>query len=888
MKDKYNKALLDLVVKTANDLGKHHADTTLGLVSDEMDSRFIAHGKNVDDVVELVADIDKNQNEFELEIKEVLLQLSGIEQSCKDFTLSVASEASESFDNVRVDIDGLNDALVELSLIVDSNENINALASGLKELTEKRDKTDVLNSDTFEKVATDLVKLHESICHIADDVAGNDEALIERIGNVDKTLTSAIDSFDVAISSVKSESDKSIQNILQDMVSANEKLSNLKSNIAVCGEDISTLSNETNVKLDILRDNDVEIKESISGIENSISASSDIITGLSESIAKSNSDIVKCDKKLEDLSSDFDTANANANELVNEITKSLEAYSDDLTNLAESNSAMLKDIDDITTALSEQFSELKNESFLSSDKIDTKFAEIKLSLVESDITRTESLKDIVQKHATDIQKELDDNFKEYRRNIGNQVEASNKLVVDNVDKMLSADKQMLNRAKQWESGVEYGQSVIVRNLAGIWQSRCPTTDEPTADSNDWYCISSGIHKATTLKDHLNGVETIIGIHDSLGNIHELTIPVATIRYLKGVYQEFVEYDHLDSIMKDGCRWVATKDNPQGEPGSDDADWQVLTMRGPKGMKGATGERGPKGKIGDKGATGDKGDTGATPEMSTIIKALVDFESPDGSQAIRRARGHWKLGNKYQPGDVANVGRGLFLALRNNDGTETPGSSTEDWLLLIEASAGGSPGALGTIDKLYMTESPLLEPPVPGVLEHNDGHLYFTDGQRVALVGSDGIKIDTSTVVNTVVETTIYSNLFAANSLHSDMRVLASISGAFSTDSASESLTLQFKLNGVAVHTIIVTPANGTDIAWRAIHEGTIRIAGASGKYIDFSEFSESGVMPIFSASPTLFDIDTTQTTLYEITATWGAAKAGNSFTCTQGDLTYKH
>ena len=294
-----------------------------------------------------------------------------------------------------------------------------------------------------------------------------------------------------------------------------------------------------------------------------------------------------------------------------------------LITAAETNNESLRDdLEKISTALSEQFSELKNESFLSADKIDTKFAEIRLAMVEADVQRTAAVKEVILEQGNAIQKDLEESFKEYRRNIGNQVETSNKLVTDNVDKMLATDKQLLARAKQWESGVEYGPSVIVRNLGGVWQSRDATYDEPTAESADWYCLSSSFHKASVVKQQENGVETVIGIHDSLGNIHELSIPVPSIRYLKGVYEPDTTYDHLDSIMKDGCRWVATKDGPEGVPGEDDADWQVLTMRGPKGFKGATGERGPKGKTGEKGGKGDTGKTGERGPAGPAGKAKI--------------------------------------------------------------------------------------------------------------------------------------------------------------------------------------------------------------------------------------------------------------------------
>jgi len=196
--------------------------------------------------------------------------------------------------------------------------------------------------------------------------------------------------------------------------------------------------------------------------------------------------------------------------------------------------------------------------------------------------------------------------------------------------------------------------------------------------------------------------------------------------------------------------------------------------------------------------------------------------------------------------------------------------------------------LGSSGKIYLTESALLNPLVDGVIEYNAGHLYFTDGDRYALIGSAGVKTTTTTVENTVTETTVYSHTFPANTLHLDMRIVFSLCGAFAAASASETLTIRYKLAGTTLHTEIITPTNGANTAWKAQYNGTVRSTGATGTLIDFSEFLESGVAPLFAAEFIEHTIDTTTAALYEVTVQWGLAKAGNSFSCTQGDLTFKH
>ena len=256
-----------------------------------------------------------------------------------------------------------------------------------------------------------------------------------------------------------------------------------------------------------------------------------------------------------------------------------------------------------------------------------------------------------------------------------------------------------------------------------------------------------------------------------------------------------------------------------------------------------------------------------------------------------------IGIGYRAGYFVNIGSGnVFLGNEAGSGVNT---SNELFINNSQSSAPLIWGNFSTLDitlnadveiigTLKLEEQPLLIVPVNGILEYSNGHLLFTHGDRFAFVGNTGTKLTTTTASNTVAETTIFSYTLPADTLHADMRTIFSMLGAFSTDSAAESFDLKFKIGGVLIHTITVNPANGTDIAWRSLYEATIRTAGAAGTFIDFSEFSESGMFPLFVAETTTHNIDTTVDRLFEVTVTWGNAKAGNSFSCTQGDLTYKH
>lgn len=197
-----------------------------------------------------------------------------------------------------------------------------------------------------------------------------------------------------------------------------------------------------------------------------------------------------------------------------------------------------------------------------------------------------------------------------------------------------------------------------------------------------------------------------------------------------------------------------------------------------------------------------------------------------------------------------------------------------------AAAGKAP--------LKFTAGPLLTVKEDGAMEFFDGHFYLTSGDRGAINNTVAVKTTTTTVVNSTTETVIHSHLFAANSFHSDQRIILSFSGSMSAAGGGESLTMRFKLDGVVIHSFVVTPKAGSDRGWRGAHEVTIRSIGVAGTHIDLSEFYESGQSPEIESQLSAHTIDTTADTLYELTAQWGAAKSGNSFSVTQADITYRH
>ena len=178
-------------------------------------------------------------------------------------------------------------------------------------------------------------------------------------------------------------------------------------------------------------------------------------------------------------------------------------------------------------------------------------------------------------------------------------------------------------------------------------------------------------------------------------------------------------------------------------------------------------------------------------------------------------------------------------------------------------------------------------PADGDMEYMDGHWYVTNGARHVLSTCAGVKTTTTTVTNTTTETQVYAYTFAANELHADERIRFTMDGVYSNASASDDFTIRFKVGGVTVHSIARSGGNVTDAGWEAVYKGTIRTDGASGTFVDFAKFLD-GTNSYAVGETTTHSIDTTGTVLFEVTVQWDAAKAGNTFSCTQGDLAFKH
>jgi len=205
-------------------------------------------------------------------------------------------------------------------------------------------------------------------------------------------------------------------------------------------------------------------------------------------------------------------------------------------------------------------------------------------------------------------------------------------------------------------------------------------------------------------------------------------------------------------------------------------------------------------------------------------------------------------------------------------------STEGQLNLIAGTTTQAP--------LHFTNGSLLTTPSAGSMEYANGHWYITNGARHSLSSTAGVL--TSTVTTTLATyVSLYSYTFAANELHADERITFDIAGAVSAATGSETVTFDFRVAGVSLHTLAIVLKNSTNIGWEAKFQGTIRTVGVTGSFIDYGTVRTDNFSSSFGDTATTA-IDTTVPVVFEVFVKFGTAKAGNSLSCTQGSLRFEH
>lgn len=200
----------------------------------------------------------------------------------------------------------------------------------------------------------------------------------------------------------------------------------------------------------------------------------------------------------------------------------------------------------------------------------------------------------------------------------------------------------------------------------------------------------------------------------------------------------------------------------------------------------------------------------------------------------------------------------------------------------------------TLKKLVCTpvqllSKTLLVTPIAGMIEY-DGRYYLTNkglGRR-GVATSNSLKVDTTTVTNTTVETEILSHTYGADELQAAGAVAFNLSGSFSNASAADNFVIRIKIGGVTTQTINRVGGLQTNAGWEITYKSTLRTEGVSGTFTDSIVYMGNGILPIAVSDPTLHTINTTIPTVFSATIQWANAKAGNTLSCTQAGALFTH
>jgi len=257
-----------------------------------------------------------------------------------------------------------------------------------------------------------------------------------------------------------------------------------------------------------------------------------------------------------------------------------------------------------------------------------------------------------------------------------------------------------------------------------------------------------------------------------------------------------------------------------------------------------------------------------PHQVTAIQVGAPDLQTMTDNAVFRANG---TTGQYQNSDVyiddlGNVGIGVV----------SPTSA-------LELKAGTA-----TVSPLKFNSGTLMTVPEKGAFEFFDDHLYFSKraGIRYGTVLANGVKTTTTTVTNTTTETDIFTQTWPANTFHADEVIEIVLSGTFTNASASDDFTVRVDVGGI-VHTFARAGGNETDAGWEIVARFIIRTIGATGTYVDFIKYTENG-NTVYASAHQEHTFNSTISNDFSVSVQWVNAKAGNTFSCTQGFVRYNH
>jgi len=195
---------------------------------------------------------------------------------------------------------------------------------------------------------------------------------------------------------------------------------------------------------------------------------------------------------------------------------------------------------------------------------------------------------------------------------------------------------------------------------------------------------------------------------------------------------------------------------------------------------------------------------------------------------------------------------------------------------------------GTADSppLKITEGVATTAAEKGAIEYHNDRMYITNvSTRRAIDRTNDVILETTTVADTVTETTIYTGNIGAGDLKAGNILKLHANGVLSTATAADDITIRVYLGASEVLAFNPAIGNVTNAHWHIDGDMTVRTVGAGGTMAYHLD-------ALISASETYVigtdSVNTTITENFTVTVEWDNAKAGNTISIYQGYTEWKN
>ncbi|MHA1304300.1 MAG: hypothetical protein ACTSPI_11435 [Candidatus Heimdallarchaeaceae archaeon] len=229
-----------------------------------------------------------------------------------------------------------------------------------------------------------------------------------------------------------------------------------------------------------------------------------------------------------------------------------------------------------------------------------------------------------------------------------------------------------------------------------------------------------------------------------------------------------------------------------------------------------------------------------------------------------------------------------------------GGASQDWVeqygyrksyidarLNQDVRKGSDPtfGAL-TVDKLQVSDLPLLPTPVSGTIEFSNNKFYITNkGKQKVIDRTNDVLLETTTIANTTDEVVIWEGTAPANELEVGNLFKFHADGVVSSASASDTVTIRIKVAGETKLTLESEAKALDNDHWHLDGNATQRTIGVNGKRAMHMGLKIGAYDTELVGIAT---VDTTADTDIVVTAQWNNAKEGNTISVYQGFMGYRN